>query len=88
VNIEWTDRDTERKVVQLISLYSGKMEDDIKPTMGLLTDLGLDSVDAIELVMAIEEEFGLEIPDETAERCLTVIDAVTAVQTALKDPTP
>ncbi len=51
----------------------------IKPEVSFLNDLGADSLDIVELVMAFEEEFGLEISDEDAEKILTVGDAVTYI---------
>jgi len=60
-------------------------EDEIKESSSFTTDLGADSLDAVELVMAFEDEFGVEIPDEEAEKITTVaaaIDYVTAKATA------
>lgn len=80
---------TAEHLIYLIALFSAKDEADIKPEMGLLTDIGLDSYDAVELVMQAEEDFGIEIPDEVAERILTVGDALREIKTALATlPTP
>lgn len=49
---------------------------DVKPEANFINDLGADSLDTVELVMALEEEFEIEIPDEAAEKILTVQDAV------------
>lgn len=54
--------------------------DQIKPETSFIDDLGADSLDSIELVMALEEEFGIEIPDEDAEKLHTVNDAVNYVR--------
>jgi len=51
-------------------------EDEIKPESNFANDLGADSLDVVELVMALEEEFDIEIPDEAAEKILTVGEAV------------
>ena len=50
--------------------------DSIKPNSNFINDLGADSLDLVELVMAFEEEFDIEIPDEAAEKILTIQDAV------------
>jgi acyl carrier protein len=47
-------------------------EDEVTPEASFVEDLGADSLDTVELVMALEEEFGIEIPDEDAEKILTV----------------
>lgn len=51
-------------------------EDEIKPESNFANDLGADSLDVVELVMALEEKFDIEIPDEAAEKILTVGEAV------------
>ena len=65
-----------QKVRQLIAEQLGLEEDEITPESSFLDDLGADSLDLVELIMAFEEEYGLEIPDEDAERIVTVGDAV------------
>jgi acyl carrier protein len=55
-------------------------EDQIKPEANFQQDLGADSLDTVELVMALEEEFGCEIPDEDAEKITTVRDAVAYIE--------
>lgn len=54
-------------------------EDEVTPTASFVDDLGADSLDVVELVMGLEEEFDVEIPDEDAEKIATVGDAVTYV---------
>jgi acyl carrier protein len=55
-------------------------EDEVTSEAKFIEDLGADSLDTVELVMAFEEEFGLEIPDEDAEKIATVGDAVTYIK--------
>ena len=64
------------KVKSIIVEVLGVDADEITPEASFLDDLGADSLDIVELVMAFEEEFGLEIPDEDAEKIRTVGDAV------------
>ena len=65
-----------QRVRQLIAEQLGLEEDEITPESSFLDDLGADSLDLVELIMAFEEEYELEIPDEDAERIVTVGDAV------------
>ena len=67
----------EQKVKNIIADQLGVGEDEIKITSSFIEDLGADSLDIVELVMAMEEEFEVEIPDEEAENIKTVQDAVT-----------
>ena len=53
--------------------------DQVKPEAKFIEDLGADSLDTVELVMAFEEEFGIEVPDEDAEKLQSVSDVVTYV---------
>jgi len=55
----------------------------VTPTASFVDDLGADSLDVVELVMAFEEEFGVEIPDEAAEKIATVKDAIDYLQANL-----
>ena len=64
----------EAKVKSIIADQLGVGEDEIKPESSFIEDLGADSLDIVELVMAMEEEFDLEIPDEDAEKLRTVGD--------------
>ena len=58
----------------------GVSEDQVTPEAKFIEDLGADSLDQVELVMALEEEFGSEIPDEDAEKLTTVGDAIKYVE--------
>ena len=64
------------KVIQIISEQLGKDESEIKMTSHFTEDLDADSLDTVELVMALEEEFDIDIPDEAAEKITTVESAV------------
>jgi acyl carrier protein len=55
-------------------------EDQIKPESRFMEDLGADSLDVVELIMAIEEKFGIEVPDEDAEKIRTVQDAINYIK--------
>ena len=70
------DNDVERRVRSIIVRQLGVKEDEVALTKSFVDDLGADSLDIVELVMAMEDEFGFEIPDEEAETIRTVGDAV------------
>ena len=67
---------TEEKVKSIIVEQLGVNESEVTGSASFVDDLGADSLDTIELVMAFEEAFGIEIPDEAAEKIKTVQDAV------------
>ena len=71
----------EQKVKSLIVQQLGVDEGDVAADKSFTDDLGADSLDVVELVMAMEDEFGFEIPDEEAEGLRTVGDAVTYIKT-------
>lgn len=64
------------KVKEIIVEQLGVEEDIVKPEASFIDDLGADSLDVVELIMALEEEFDLEIPDAEAEKVATVNDVV------------
>ncbi len=66
------DNGTEGKVKQIIEQQLGVKAEQVTPEAKFIEDLGADSLDTVELVMALEEEFGQEIPDEEAEKLTTV----------------
>jgi acyl carrier protein len=70
----------EDKVKKIIIDQLGVDEAEVTPEAKFIDDLGADSLDTVELVMALEEEFGLEIPDEDAEKIATVRDAINYIQ--------
>ena len=74
--------DIEAKVKDIIINELGVEPEKVTPEASFVEDLGADSLDTVELVMAFEEEFGMEIPDEEAEKLQTVRDAVNYIQQA------
>ena len=66
----------EEKVKEIISKQLGVNSTEVVPEASFVEDLGADSLDTVELVMAFEEAFGIEIPDEDAEKIVKVKDAV------------
>ena len=69
----------EERVKQIIVEQLGADEAEVTPNASFVDDLGADSLDTVELVMAFEEAFEIEIPDEDAEKIRTVQDAVTYI---------
>jgi acyl carrier protein len=70
----------EERVKEIICEQLGVEEEEVKPNAKFIEDLGADSLDTVELVMAFEEEFNMEIPDEDAEKIVTVADAVSYIK--------
>ena len=70
----------EDRVTQIIVDQLGVEPAEVKPQASFLDDLGADSLDRVELIMAFEESFGMEIPDSDAEKIVTVQDAVAYIQ--------
>lgn len=68
------------RVKKIVVEHLGVEEDKVAEGASFIDDLGADSLDTVELVMAFEEEFGVEIPDDAAERILTVKDAVSFLE--------
>jgi acyl carrier protein len=71
-----SDKPVEERVKAIIVEQLGVEENDVIPAAKFIEDLGADSLDTVELVMAFEEEFDIEIPDEDAEKITTVGDAI------------
>jgi acyl carrier protein len=70
----------EDKVKKIIAEQLSVSEDQIKPTAKFVEDLGADSLDTVELVMALEEEFEIDIPDEEAEKIVTYQDVLSYIK--------
>ena len=75
-----TNKPVEERVKQIIVEQLGVEEADVVPAAKFIEDLGADSLDTVELVMAFEEEFDIEIPDEDAEKITTVGDATSYIK--------
>ena len=72
--------DIAEKVKAIVAEQLGVKIDEVKEEAKFIDDLGADSLDTVELVMALEEEFGAEIPDEEAEKLTTVGEAVKYIE--------
>jgi len=72
----------EERVKQIVAEQLGVDEDQVTPDAAFMDDLGADSLDTVELVMALEEEFDVEISDEDAEKIQTVKDAIDYISQA------
>ena len=66
----------QERLIEIIARQLGVDEDNVTPDASFMEDLGADSLDTVELVMALEEEFDIEIPDSDAEKIQTVQDAL------------
>ena len=71
-----SNNDISERVTKIIVEHLGVEQEKVTENASFIDDLGADSLDTVELVMAFEEEFGCEIPDDAAEKILTVKDAV------------
>ncbi|HDH99806.1 MAG: acyl carrier protein [Candidatus Latescibacterota bacterium] len=79
------ERSVEERVRDLVVEQLGVNPEQVTREASFIDDLGADSLDTVELVMAFEEEFGLEIPDEDAEKITTVGDAITYIEKKLQE---
>ncbi len=76
--------DLETRVKEIIVEQLGVDPSEVTPQASFINDLGADSLDTVELVMALEEEFGIEIPDEEAEKIQSVGQAIDYIKTHKK----
>ncbi len=76
--------DVNQKVTNIVVEHLGVDAGKVTESASFIEDLGADSLDTVELVMAFEEEFGIEIPDDAAEKIQTVGDAVNFIQSVAK----
>ena len=72
--------DVADRVKKIVLDHLGVEEDKVVEKASFIDDLGADSLDTVELVMAFEEEFGIEIPDDAAEKILTIKDAIDFIE--------
>ncbi len=79
-----SNADIEKRVKKIIAEQLGVKEEQITPPASFVDDLGADSLDIVELVMALEEEFECEIPDEEAEKITTVKQAIDYIENHAK----
>lgn len=76
--------DIKERIVEIIANQLGIDQEDVTPQASVVDDLGADSLDVVELIMALEEEFNLEIPDEEAEKIKNVQDIFQYMESALQ----
>ena len=79
-----SEKSIEEKVKDIIVEQLGVNPEQVTPTASFIEDLGADSLDTVELVMAFEEEFGIEIPDEDAEKITRVKEAIEYIESHAK----
>ncbi len=77
----------ETRVKKIVVEQLAVKEDEVMPDASFVDDLGADSLDTVELVMALEEEFETEIPDEDAEKIITINDAVKYILSRMEKET-
>jgi acyl carrier protein len=75
-----SEKSIEEKIKDIIVEQLGVNPEQVTPSASFIGDLGADSLDTVELVMAFEEEFGVEVPDEDAEKLQTVSDVVKYIE--------
>lgn len=77
----------EERVVNIVVEQLGLDREKVRPESKFVDDLGADSLDTVELIMALEEEFDIEIADEDAEKITTLRDAITYIETHMRQKT-
>lgn len=78
------DKTIEQKVKDIIVEQLGVNADQVVPEAKFIEDLGADSLDTVELIMALEEEFSIEVPDEEAEKLVSVGDVIRYIEDSAK----
>ena len=78
------DKPIDQRVKEIVVEQLGVKPDQVTPQAKFIEDLGADSLDTVELVMALEEEFGIEVPDEQAEKLQSVGDVIKYVEDSQK----
>ena len=79
-----SDKPIDQRVKEIVVEQLGVKPDQVTPQAKFIEDLGADSLDTVELVMALEEEFGIEVPDEQAEKLQSVGDVIKYVEESQK----
>jgi acyl carrier protein len=79
-----SDKPIEQRVKDIIVEQLGVKPEQVVPAAKFIEDLGADSLDTVELVMALEEEFGIEVPDEQAEKLQSVGDVIKYIEESQK----
>ncbi|MFM8470906.1 MAG: acyl carrier protein [Limisphaerales bacterium] len=74
------DKPIDQKVKDIVVEQLGVNADQVLPEAKFIEDLGADSLDTVELIMALEEEFGIEVPDEEAEKLVSVGDVIRYIE--------
>lgn len=80
-----SDKNIDQRVIQIIAEQLGVEESEVTPEKSINDDLGADSLDSVELVMALEEEFSIEVPDDDAAKLTTVGAAIDYVKENLSE---
>jgi acyl carrier protein len=78
------DKPIDQKVKDIVVEQLGVNADQVTPEAKFIEDLGADSLDTVELIMALEEEFGIEVPDEEAEKLVSVGDVIRYIEDSAK----
>ncbi len=81
---EWTREQIEEKVIDIVCKQLAAEKSKVKPETSFVNDLGADSLDTVELVMEVEETFGISVPDEDATKIQTVKDIVDYIEKRLQ----
>ena len=79
-----SDKPIDQRVKDIVVEQLGVKPEQVTPQAKFIEDLGADSLDTVELVMALEEEFGIEVPDEQAEKLQSVGDVIKYIEDAQK----